>query len=252
MIFGDLMAVFGSNYLEMLDFPHSCNVRSLITKEETRKELKTAKDRKIFSKDVKKNFCHYVLKESTIYIKPYEDDEKEYSEILVIEISLYSSENTKKIAEMLMKVISYPVLLFFNDGTNIQLAAAHQRKNLSDADKYVLEEVVMTDWFPPNSAFLNQLSLKKLNKKDLYSLYSDYVNQIYLFNASQKNLNQSLYNDSESARQVIGKIQSIDDEIISLRSRIHNKETSGAEKINLNIRIHQLKKEREKYLTPIE
>jgi len=82
MIFGDLMAVFGSNYLEMLDFPHSCNVRSLITKEETRKELKTAKDRKIFSKDVKKNFCHYVLKESTIYIKPYEDDEKEILKFL--------------------------------------------------------------------------------------------------------------------------------------------------------------------------
>ncbi|WP_316559875.1 DUF4391 domain-containing protein [Methanimicrococcus stummii] len=246
------MVTYSSDYLKILDYPPRCNIskdESLITKELVKQELKTTTERKVFNKDVKKVFCHFSLRENTVYIKPYQDDEREYSELLVIELYIYSSENTKKIAEMLMKVILYPVLLFFNNGEMIQLAAAHQRTNLSDDSKNVLEEIVLTEWFSLDSDFLNHLSLENLNKKDLYSLYSDYINRIHLHNAAQKKINPALFNNSESARDVLNKIQSIDDEIESLKSKIKNSGTSAAEQINLNIRIHKLKEEKEQYLT---
>ncbi|MDY0266918.1 MAG: DUF4391 domain-containing protein [Methanimicrococcus sp.] len=242
------MVTYCSDYLRSLELPVSCSVENLITKESVKQELKTAAERRIFNKNVKKVFCHFSLTEKTIYVKPYHDDEREYSELLVIEIYLYSSENSKKIAEMLMKVVPYPVLLFFNTGEMIQLIAAHQRTNLNDISKNVLEDIILTDWFSVDSVFLNSLSLKNLNKKDLYSLYSDYINQIHLFNAAQKKINPALFNDSKSARDVLNKIQSIDDEIDSLKSQIKNTETSAAEQINLNIRIHKLKEEKEQYL----
>ena len=66
-------------------------------------EEKTATDKKTLSEEVSKLTWKYALKADTVQVLPYEDAEREYLEIAVVEAMLSGRKRAPRIAEMIQR-----------------------------------------------------------------------------------------------------------------------------------------------------
>ncbi|EIM62963.1 DUF4391 domain-containing protein [Desulfobacter postgatei] len=70
-------------------------------------------DKKLFRENVKNVYWEYTLKPSTCPVLPYRDNEREYLEVAVLQIEMNSQKGHKRIAEIIHRVIPYPLMLGF-------------------------------------------------------------------------------------------------------------------------------------------
>ncbi len=105
------------DFYAQLGFPDACLLDRRIFKRMVLEhgEL-TASDKRTLSEDVGKLTWKYTLKASTVQVLPYEDDEREYLEVAVVETELSSRRRATRIAEMIQRAIPYPVLLVMVEG----------------------------------------------------------------------------------------------------------------------------------------
>ena len=112
-----------SKLTDFMDIPKSCKVGNTIFKKlflENSKLNKTDQD--IFTKNIKKIKWDYSIKRDNINIKPYNDGIREYNEIEFITVKLKSPNKTKRIAEIIMRTIPYPIVLtFLNEMKSVYL-----------------------------------------------------------------------------------------------------------------------------------
>ena len=151
------------DFYRELNIPNSCQVRNTVFKKlfYSNADLKKA-DTDLFSEQIDKIIWAYCLKSDTINIKTYHDELREYAEIEIIEVRLHIAGKTKRIAEIIMRTIPYPMVLVFSIDSKIQLCAAHQRTSLVDQNRNTIEEFIFTDW----------IDLDKLTDKDEILLQS--------------------------------------------------------------------------------
>lgn len=226
--------------LEKLGIPSSCVVDSIIYKKYFYENVSlSSADKDQFTKQIKKIRWLACLKFETINIPPYKDDIWDYPEIEVLEVFLNKDVRTKRIAEIIMRAIPYPMILVFYLEDRLQIWTAHQRINLSDRAKNTIEEFVFTDWLEFDSDFFQYLNLKKMSKKNCYAFYNDIVDTISIYNAKSKVRKLELGITGKQARCITKHIEQLEQEIIHLRAQL-NKESQFNRKIELNIKIKKL------------
>jgi len=239
------------SFYNYLNIPKSCGVGSPIFKKTFYEiaDLSTS-DKKLFANNIKKITWQYSLKEENTNIKPYKDDLIDYPEIEIIEVELLSDTRLNRIAEIIMRAIPYPMLLIFKMQEKFKLYLAHQKISLSDSSKNTLEELIYTDWLDIDSHILKKLNIKEMRFTNFYDLYSDLVDAISIYQASA--ILPSTKNISgEEARNIITKIECIDQEIAAVRSKF-KKETQFNRRIELNIQIKKLEQEKEDMIGEFE
>lgn len=234
-------------YCKYLNIPKTCEVGSTIFKKlfYEKADLSSA-DKNLFVDNINKITWAYCLKTENINILPYNDSNRDYSEIEVIEVELIKEDKLNKIAEIIMKAIPYPMLLIFKFGDKFKFYVAHQRVNQNDNSKNTIDELICTEWLDITSPLFNMLDIKQMRLTNFNTLYSDIVDVISIHNASiilSSNANLS----GEEARQVTSKIEAIEREISSLRTKLQ-KETQFNHKMELNIQIKKLEREREEII----
>ncbi|BAK98110.1 hypothetical protein OBV_09120 [Oscillibacter valericigenes Sjm18-20] len=225
-----------------LKIPATCKVDNVIYKKLFYENADlSAAGKKLFTENVDKITWRYSLKPDNCFVKPYKDEVREYGEVEIIETALTRQAGEKRIAEIIMRTIPYPMLLVLKYEESVQLWAAHQRNSQNDSEKNVLEEPVCTAWL--DSAELEKLSaalnFQKLRNGNFYELYSDMVDGISMFNAHQSGVAEVANGDE--ARALLAQRQAAEAKIAALRAEL-KKETQFNRKVELNMEIKRLEK----------
>ncbi|NLW48462.1 MAG: DUF4391 domain-containing protein [Firmicutes bacterium] len=203
-------------------------------------------DRDLFTEQIDKIIWAYSFKPETINIKPYKDEEREYSEIEIIEVKLLTVGKTKRMAEIIMRAIPYPMLLVFTLNNKIQLFTAHQRTNLADPSRNTIEEFIFTDWIDMESLtdkdkrLLEGLEIKKLSHLNYYRFYSDIVDKLIIYNASKLIDGYIEGKTAAEVKEIYDRVVEVDEVVKSLKLRVKS-ETQLNRRVEMNIEIKRLK-----------
>ena len=74
-------------------------------------------DKKAFGDDIVTIQWRYTLKPETINIARFQDDERDYPEIAVLQVNLKENKYYKRIAQIIQRAIPYPLLIVFSQGS---------------------------------------------------------------------------------------------------------------------------------------
>ena len=236
---------------ELLTIPDECKVNDIIAKDVIFSEggLKSS-DKKIFTNYVKQIRWLYSLNKENIGIDSYTDEVKDYLEFEIINIVLKEDKKLNRIADIVMRVIPYPMVLVFEFRDNIQLFVSHQSESLVDSSKITLDELISTDWIlfddmdEIDENLFENLKLNNLDYSNFYKFYDSIIQNIIKYNGSKS--------VGHEVNLSVGEIKRINDEIASLESEIKTKkaaikkETQFNRKVELNIEIKGLECEIDK------
>ncbi|NLN42268.1 MAG: DUF4391 domain-containing protein, partial [Clostridiales bacterium] len=206
----------------------------------------SSSDKSLFTDVINKIVWLYCLKPETINIPAYKDEVREYPEFEVIEVLLHKDYRLDRIAEIIMRTIPYPMLLIFKLEDKRRLYVAHQRISQSDSTKNTIEELIATDWLESDSELLAKLDIKQMRFTNIYTLYSDIVDVISIYNLSVIMPTDDTITGAE-ARELSAKIEDIEQKIASLRSKL-KRESQFNRKMELNIEIKKLEQRKNELL----
>lgn len=228
---------------EAFHLPTTCAVNSTIYKKLFDENANLSKADKDLIKDkVSKMIWRYCLKAETLHVPPYVDEIREYPEIEFLEVQLDCEGNPKRLAEIIMRTIPYPMVIFFKSQDKVQLWLAHQRLNQSDPSKNTLEEFVTTEWLPEDDPLFKRLDIRTMRFTNCWTLYSDLVDAVSIYNAEQF-IGTTKTLDGQIARKVLNEIALLESEIVKLRNAL-KKETQFNRKLDMNMQIKKLETKR--------
>jgi len=232
---------------KFLNIPENCYTGSTIYKKLFYENANLSSgDKSLFTDAVNKIVWLYCLKPETINIPVYKDEVREYPEIEVIEVLLHKDYRLNRIAEIIMRTIPYPMLLIFRLENKRRFYVAHQRTSQSDSSKNTIEEFIATGWLESDSALLSKLDIRKMRFTNFYTLYSDIVDAISIYNLSAIMPTDDTITGAK-ARELSAKIEDIEQRIATLRSKL-KKESQFNRKMELNIEIKRLEQRKNKLL----
>lgn len=245
---------------DILNIPKEASVNDIIPKDVLFKEAELNKaDKGEFVKFVKQIRWLYKIDDSTMRIKPYKDDEREYLEMEIINITLKDefevyNRNTgnfhrydarlERIADILLRFIPYPILLLFEFKDEIKFYVSHIKESLADYDKITLDKLTSTEWIKTSNLtdldkdFINKIQLENLDFTNIYTFYDDIVTAVIQFKGS-KEIGQTVDLDSNKIQEIMDKIKGIDREIADLRVKI-KREPNFRDQMDLQLKIRNL------------
>ncbi len=229
-------------FYDALHIPQPCLVDKTVAKKLFSEAGDLSKaDKALLSEAVEKITWKYCLKNEFIPIQPYADEVRDYPEVEVLEVSLTAEKGLRRLAEIVMRAIPYPMLLVFRLGEQVQVWMAHQRLSLADREKVTLEEFISTPWQPEDAPFWTALDIRELRFTNFFDFYTDWVDRLSVQNAQEKmQVSEGL--TGEKARQLLAQREQVEKEIAALRAEL-KKETQFSRKVELNMRIKKLEKD---------
>lgn len=236
---------------ELLTIPDECKVNDIIAKDVIFSEggLKSS-DKKIFTNYIKQIRWLYSLNKKNMGIDSYKDEVKDYLEVEIINIVLKEDKKLNRIADIVMRVIPYPMILIFEFRGKIQLFVSHQSESLVDSSKITLDEIISTDWIllddmdKIDEILFENLKLDKLNYSNFYKFYDSIVQKIIKYNGS-KSVGCDINLSVEEIKRINDEITSLENEIKTKKAAI-KKETQFNRKVELNIEVKGLECEIDK------
>lgn len=226
-------------FYDALYIPQTCLVDKTVAKKMFFDNADLSKsDKALLSEAVEKISWKYCLKNEFIPIQPYTDEVRDYPEVEVLEVSLTAEKGLRRLAEIVMRAIPYPMLLVFRLGERVQAWMAHQRLSLADREKVTLEEFVSTPWHPKDDPFWTALDIRELRFTNFFDFYTDWMDRLSVQNAQEK-MQVSEELTGEEARQLLAQREQVEKEIAALRAEL-KKETQFGRKVEMNMRIKKL------------
>lgn len=210
-------------------------------------------DKKAFVKDIDNIEWRYTLKPSTINIPRFEDENHEYLEVAILQVTLTSDKRYKRIAEVMQKSIPYPLLILFvwGDDTVEQLAlnAADKRINRADSNKIVVEANHDTEWInlsQPETwqeAFLADFKITNFSYQNFYDFYQDIVKRIIAFNCAKHTGCYVMGSDDNGMKndklEGLRQIDQLHLEKTELSNKLKKEKNMGTQ-VQLNMRVKQI------------
>lgn len=232
---------------QFLNIPDACLVGSTIYKKLFYENAGlSSADKALFKDVISKVTWLYCLKPDTINISAYKDEVRDYPEIEVLEVQIHKEQKQKRIAEIIMRTIPYPMLLIFRWEDKIQLFLAHQKINQNDSSKNTIEEWIWTDWLEPASDLLAKMDIKQMRFTNLFTLYSDMVDLVSIHKLLEI-MPKSPSMTGAEARAISAQIEGLEGEIASLRAKL-KKESQFNRRMELNIEIKKIEAKKNKVL----
>ncbi len=237
-------------FLEKLNIPESCALGKPIFKklflENGQLDIT---DKKTLKDDIDKIRWLYTLKPTTINIAAYQDKEREFLEVAVLQVELASTVRTKRIASFIHKTIPYPLVLIFTHGEQMALSVAEKRINQVDRSKWLVEEVWLTDWInlkQPTTAqneFMAVCAVKNLSFTNFYAFYEDIKSRVIALNAHAKkygahkgSFELGTKERTQTRLQDLKRIDELEHKTAELKAAL-KKESQFNRKLELNVEI---------------
>lgn len=205
----------------------------------------SAADRKQFDA-VEKIYWRYALKPENAFIQAYADDEREYLEIEVVEANVEGEKSVRRLAEIILRAMPYPLLLFFRRDGKAALFMGKIRSSQADGEKMTVEEIQFSDWLDENAPFWKDMALSKMRTANFLTLYENWFDVLSRYNLEAKTGTGGELS-GEEARGTLARLTAIDKEMASLEKQM-KKESQFNRKMELNMKLQKLKKERAKII----
>lgn len=206
----------------------------------------TAADKKTLSGEVTRLTWKYTLKASTVQVLPYEDDEREYLEVAVVEVVFRSRGRATRVAEMVQRAIPHPVLLVLVEGAGFGVSVAHKRFSRAEKGTIVAEDHLCSPWMDQlqsdtDRAFCKALALKNLSQIDFYALYRSMADAVLGRCCAELTGHFAVgVGEATTDRKVrLEQCHTLEREIASLRVSIRS-EDRFSDKVELNTQIKRL------------
>ncbi len=232
-----------------MNLPEKAKVNSIIYKKqiyENANLIKVEKD--IIKNDIEKIIWEYSLKENTINIEKYVDDEVEYLEVDFITVVLRNAKHYNQIFEIIQKSIPYPLVLVAEIKNDFYVNCALKRINKSDKIKLVIEKTFSTEKINLNELderfyeFLERIKIENLSFLNFFMLYQGICDKIVEYNLSfYTGKYEELKNSKETVVR-LEKIRELEEKINVLKNKV-KKENQMNKRVEMNMKLKELKKE---------
>ena len=142
-------------FYEKMMIPDTCKLGKKVYKKLFLENAKlTTGDKNALQQDVDNILWQYTFKPTTIPVQPYEDDNREYHEVALLQVSLKKENRVGRLWEMIYRAIPYPLILIFcfsdhpsqADHQKCLMSLADKRFSHADREAIVAEEFVATPW----------------------------------------------------------------------------------------------------------
>lgn len=243
-----------------IGFPESAYLHKRIAKKQFIEsgEL-VASDKKLFRENVKNVYWEYTLKPSTCPVLPYRDNEREYLEVAVLQVEMNSQKGHKRIAEIIHRVIPYPLMLgFYTEGGDIALSIAPKRFSQAEHGAFVAERFFTTGWMELaiengelrmensdqlstlNSQFLTSLAWDTVPLQTYGTLYNAWTDRFTGYECSVLSGTFTIGKAGERLEQLT-RCREIESRISELRGQL--KKAAFNRQVELNTQIKQFEQE---------
>ena len=248
---------------DALCFPEATHLQRTVTKKQLFEHgaLK-GRDKKLFQEAVKNIYWEYTLKPSTCQILSYKDDEREYLEVVVLQVKMKAQKGHKRIAEIIHRVIPYPLLIgFFIDNKSYDehqnekegdirhssdlfaLSVAPKRYSQLEQGAYVVERFFTTYWMNADklneheTAFIASLAWSKLPLETYGALYNAWTDRFIGYECAALS-GTFVIDKTDNRLEYLTQCRDIESKISELRAQL--KKEVFKRQVELNIQIKQL------------
>lgn len=207
-------------------------------------------DKKAFREDIDNIIWQYTLKPTTISIRSFKNDQREYLEIAVLQVNLKTMNRAKRIAEIVHRAIPYPVFLVFSKENNCALSIAHKRFSQAEADAIVAEDFQLTDWINLSEPaeiqkeFLRSMSLSEMPHTHYFALYSAMMARITALNCARFTSVYRIEEDTkyrEEQKELLETCRVMEGQIATYKVAV-KKEMQFNRKVELNMELKKAEK----------
>lgn len=228
---------------EVMELPAAARIDRVVPKKQFYDNGVSSADKKLFD-HVEKIYWRYALKTENSFIQPYRDEEKDYLEIEVLEVNLRAEKQPKRLAEVIIHAIPYPMLIFFTLADKRRLYMGKLRQSQADSERMTLVAMEDTDWRSEEDDFWSELSLRKMPGANFCQLYEGWFDTISKSHLAALSVDTDDISGDE-ARETLQRITAIEQEINKLRKQM-KAESQFNRKMELNTRLQKLKREMKK------
>ena len=234
---------------DAMAIPETCHLGKRVFKRlfHENAELNTT-DKKAFQEDIDTIIWQYTFKPSTIPIQAYEDDQREYQEVALLQVNLKTQKRVGRIAEVMHRAIPYPLVVVFAFGTMCALSLAHKRFSQAEKGAIVVEEFIITNWIDLSAptlvqqAFLGSLAISTLPYTHFFTFYSALVDRLIAVECARLSGEYRLESAAakrQNRRKQLADCHELEVMIAEYKASI-KKETQFNRQVELNTQIKRL------------
>jgi len=209
-------------YKKMM-IPESCRLGKRVYKKLFHENAKlNATDKKVLRDDVGTILWQYTFKPTTIPIQPYEDDQREYHEVALLQVNLKQDKRVNRLCEIIHRAIPYPLILVFhisNHQSTIKnqkclISLAYKRFSQAEKEAIVAEGFQATGWLDLSNttenqaAFLESLDISTWPHTHFFAFYRAAMDRVIALACAEHSGHYSL---------VIPNGLSVDDRVNKLK-----------------------------------
>ena len=236
-------------YAKMM-IPESCRLGKRVFKKLFHDNAKlSSADKKALADDVDTILWQFTFKPTTIPIQPYEDDQREYLEIALLQVNLKQTGRVKRLAEIVHRAIPYPLFVVFVSDTTCSISLANKRFSQAEKDAIVAENFQATDWLDLSNptenqaAFLKSLDTTTWPHTHFFAFYEAAMNRVIALACAEHTDHYSLeipnglsVNERVTGLEQVKKLQQGKTE---LAGKLKKKKNLGTQ-VHLNTEIRKI------------
>lgn len=195
-----------------------------------------------------------MVKNKNLNIPEYEDQQVQYLEIAIVEVTLNRSDKKMEIAEILNKLIQYPMVLFLKYKDQVDLSLCEKRKNQQTGENNVIEDIIVVENINSYSSYEDYLiSIMYLDKTNIYNYYRDLYSKTYALELSRSidKFEEISSMDLELLKTGFMDLKHLDRDIEVLKNKIKEEHDIGR-RVDYNLEMKKLEKKREKLFDRLE
>jgi hypothetical protein len=236
---------------EKMVIPDSCLLGKRVYKKLFRENaVLSATDKKALSDDVDTIYWQYTFKPSTMPIKRYQDETREYLEVALLQINLKNIRRVKRLAEIIHRAIPYPLILVFVFDSSCLISLAHKRFSQAEKEAIVAEDFQASSWLDLSDlrgvqlAFLESMDLSTWSHLHFYAFYKAAIERVVALNCAEYSGAYSLETQKGlSVDEQISKlklIEKLQQEKAENKNKLKKEKNLGTQ-VQLNTKIKQIK-----------
>jgi len=235
---------------EKMMIPESCRLGKRVYKKLFHENAKlNATDKKALRNDVDTILWQYTFKSTTIPIQPYEDDQREYHEVALLQVNLKQTDRVNRLAEIVHRAIPYPLFVVFVSDTTCSISLAYKRFSQAEKEAIVAESFQATGWMDLSNptknqaAFLENLDMSTWPHTHFFAFYRAAMDRVIALACAEYSGHYSLeipnglsVDDRVNKLKQVEKLQQKKSEI---QGKLKKEKNLGTQ-VQLNTQIKQI------------
>lgn len=256
---------------DILEVPNNCIVDAAIPKKEVFEAANlNSKDKRIFTDLIKQIKWCYNFTEDNVRVDKFIDEERRYEEVELININLKydnvhkidigkfkEDDKIDRIADIVMRFIPYPIILTIQYENELKFYTAHIRESKADPEKIVIDgKILSTNWMDIDNLseieddFISKIQFHNLDRTDFYNFYNSYFEAVVQHDGAIM-AGGTVNLTVEEIKKIYDEISVLDSKIKEIEKEISEEDNFNA-KMELNIKAHRFKEEKEMLLNELK